>query len=974
MAFLAPEERERLLALLLRDGILYASENQTVRSRDGKSARWMLDSLSFSLRAEGAELAGRALLGLLGRFEGRQIATYGITAIPLLASCVSLAAGRLNGLLVRKERKPYGSSKKIEGRIDPREPTILIDDSVASGTNVFEGIAALEEAGIWVEGVVCLVRFGYYGGVARLQERGYHVESVFDIYSDVMEAMPDEENLIRNPTKLLPRLAWAEEALPEGLAPPAAARQAIESWLASGRVPRPPLALDRGYDSEGGLWVSLRDRQEIYHRPAREGFWHFPDDGADAGPFAEAPPGAPRDLVLAAAKTSAALPAGAAGLEQLQRCAIAVTFFSRLEEVRPGRLDNDVYGIVVRSRERPGKMGGALPRMPGIASAWREFEHARRRNAGLLSFEPYELFRHRVEKVVEAGAEWQQSGVPRPALPPPIEDAARVAPICRHARQVVLATLGLAADLVAEPPIGELELPGLDTLFLSVYLGGHLRGCMGSKITSLAADLPNLAALAVKDSRFPDYAAASAADVAVTLAFLHQPLTLGDFSPGEVMERIRLGEQALMVYQGDRLGLLLPSAASSLALDAESFALEVIDKAGITRPPYIWRRFECSAWCADGGAPRRLVGALPRAGATIGAEELAGLQLRFLLRLVREDGGAYFFYRPHKDRLSTGLDLPRRAHLAWVLARAARLLPGPEVAAVAERVRAALAALVAEGEGEAWLAAEGERPAIAESAFLLLALCEAERPTAEETRLAERLAATLWSKIGAHGRIATHRDETAEDEPFQDFFPGQALLALAGAAFRGFAPAQRDQLAVAFRFYRHRFRHRRHFGQISWMAQAFAVWSRLLGWREATDFVADLAELALEHQHEDGSFSSPLQPEGPGYTSALFLEALAVAHALARDHGEAEAASRLGPALARGIEFLGRLTLRPEHASLLPNPAWAIGGLRHSELRDEVRIDFVQHALSVLLETFEGQQAPPARRAAGEPSHREAQT
>lgn len=957
MASFAPEERERLLALLLRDGILYASDQQTVRSRDGKNARWMLDSLSFSLRSEGAELAGRALLGLLDRFEGRQVATYGITAIPLLSACISLSAGRLNGLLVRKEVKPYGSSKKIEGQIDFREPTILIDDSIASGTNVLAGIAALEEAGLWVEGVICLVRFGYYGGHALLEERGYHVEAVFDIYSDVMERMPDEDRVIRNPTKVLPPIAWAAAALPEGLAPPAAARLAIAAVLENGELPRPPRSLDRGYDSAGGLWVSLRDRREIYDRPAREGFWHFPDDGEDRGAFAIAPAGAERDLLIAAAQVAAALPPGRQGLEVLERCAIAVTFFARLEEVRPGGLDNDVYGIVVRSRERPGKMGGALPRMPGIASAWREFEHARRRNGGLLSFEPYDLFRHRLEKVVEPGVSWQRSGVPAPPLPPAIEDTDVVGPLCEYAREVVLARLGFGAEPVPPPT----EVPELDTLFVSVYFGGRLRGCMGSKMTSPTSDLAHLAELAARDARFPDHPARSAAEVAVTVAFLHQPLTLGDFSAGEVMERIRLGEQALMVYQGERLGLLLPSAASSLSLDAEGFALEVIDKAGITRPPYTWRRFECSAFLADGGEPRRLHGALPRVAAPLETEDLAELQLRFLLRLVREDGSAYFFYRPHKDRLSPGLDLPRRAHLAWVLSRAARLLPGPEVLAAAGRVRDGLAALVEEGEGEAWLGLAGERPSIAEVAFLLLALCEVERPSAEETRLAQRLAATLEGRIGVHGRIDTHRDGMAGEEPYQDFFPGQALLALAGATARGFASTGRERLALAFRFYRHRFRHRQHFGQVSWMAQAFAAWSRLLGWREAAEFVAEIAALALDHQHDDGSFSSPLQPEGPGYTSALFLEAVTVAAALARDRSEAEAARRLDEALRRGIAFLGRLTLQPEHAPLLPNPQWAIGGVRHSELRDEVRLDFVQHSLSVLLETLESAAAANAR-------------
>ena len=40
-------------------------------------------------------------------------------------------------------------------------------------------------------------------------------------------------------------------------------------------------------------------------------------------------------------------------------------------------------------------MGGALPRMPGIVNEWAQFQHARIKNAKLISFEPYEIFRSR---------------------------------------------------------------------------------------------------------------------------------------------------------------------------------------------------------------------------------------------------------------------------------------------------------------------------------------------------------------------------------------------------------------------------------------------------------------------------------------------------------------------------------------------------------------------------------------------------
>ncbi|MCA1591648.1 MAG: hypothetical protein LC754_03160 [Acidobacteria bacterium] len=101
-------ERAELLQMLRAQGILHRSETQPVLSRDGSSARWMLNSLAVTLAPRGAELAGRCLLELLHRFDGRQLATYGLTGVPILQSCVLQSGGRYRGLLVRKERKKHG--------------------------------------------------------------------------------------------------------------------------------------------------------------------------------------------------------------------------------------------------------------------------------------------------------------------------------------------------------------------------------------------------------------------------------------------------------------------------------------------------------------------------------------------------------------------------------------------------------------------------------------------------------------------------------------------------------------------------------------------------------------------------------------------------------------------------------------------------------------------------------------------------
>ena len=148
------EDRAALLDLLCRDGIYWSTPTQPIVTHDGSAARWMLDSLRVSLTPRGAELAARCLMERLARFDAVQIATYGLTAIPLLQACVMRSEGRYRGLIIRKEKKGHGSLKLIEGPIDRDQPIVLIDDSISSGLSIMRGLEIAEAAGLRVLGGV----------------------------------------------------------------------------------------------------------------------------------------------------------------------------------------------------------------------------------------------------------------------------------------------------------------------------------------------------------------------------------------------------------------------------------------------------------------------------------------------------------------------------------------------------------------------------------------------------------------------------------------------------------------------------------------------------------------------------------------------------------------------------------------------------------------------------------------------------
>jgi orotate phosphoribosyltransferase len=954
-------QRTELLDMLQRRGILYRSETQPVLSRDGTSARWMLDSLSVTLSPRGAELAGKCMLELLKRFDGRQLATYGLTGVPILQSCV-LQDNRYRGLLVRKERKRHGSCKLIEGEVDPSQPVIVIDDSVSSGTCMTEATERLEAAGLRVEGGICLVRFGWQNGYALMQQRGYHMEAVYDIWDDFIAHMDDEDKPLANPSKWFPKFEWHTESAPEHLHPAQLARVVISEYLSSGKLLRPPQHLDKRYDSAGGVWVSIRSRQNIHRRHARGGFWHFPGETSR---------GAADDLVMASLSTAATLPSGDEGLTILDQSAFAVTFFNALEKCTPGQLDNDRYGIVVRSLERRERMGGALPRMPGIVNEWAQFQHARIKNAKLVSFEPYELFRHDVVKAIEPEATWQPTGVPAPAKLPWHKNPKVCGPLAARARDLVLAHLFGKSEAL-EPLPDDLLPKNVDSLYVTVYIDGHLRGCMGLAVRKLDDDLRRIAAAALDDHRFDPAKPVDADSVAVTVSVLFDPLQIGYAPPEEVVNYYRHGDQTLMAYQGNQVGLLLPFVASFWNYDAASFAKAVLQKAGISDTPYNWCRFDSTTWFAGNEGVWATVGgfASPQKNLPPIGELIANhgkLHLRYLLKHLRDDGTFDSAYQPLQNRLLEYVDVARLAHGAWVLARAHRLIGGDDVMIAARRVIDWLLDKAVHDGEDVWL--DNPSPSVAELSFLLLALSNLPDNDPRRSHIKD-LAATLWRRIELpHGRIATHKNpDDPSPDAFQDYFPGQVLLALATTG-----DVDEERLQRSFQYYRHRFRYKRHFGQVTWLLQAFSKWWQVTGDTQFAGMVIEIADWLLGYQQDKtGAFINDHQTNTPGYTTAVYLEGIAAALSIeqVRKGGLRQHLQERGEAalpdlyfsdwsnrcqvyrdsFARGFAFLDQLIIQERDRGILPNLDFALGGLRQGLHYSEVRTDFVQHSLSAILE------------------------
>ena len=125
--------------------------------RSGRRSRYYLDKYRFETRPD--------LLGPLGERIAAAVAEHAPEAARIagpelgavtLAAAASLAGG-LPFLIVRRERKQYGTGNLLEGAFEGGEEVCLVEDVVTSGGAAVGAVEALREAGLVCRTAVCVV-------------------------------------------------------------------------------------------------------------------------------------------------------------------------------------------------------------------------------------------------------------------------------------------------------------------------------------------------------------------------------------------------------------------------------------------------------------------------------------------------------------------------------------------------------------------------------------------------------------------------------------------------------------------------------------------------------------------------------------------------------------------------------------------------------------------------------------------------
>lgn len=96
---------------------------------------------------------------------------------------------------VRSGAKDHGRQNRIEGRLEPGQKVVVVEDLISTGGSVIEVVDALREAGAEVLGIVSIFTYGMKKGLKRLEEA--HVRNVSLSNFDVLVQVAAGEGYIR---------------------------------------------------------------------------------------------------------------------------------------------------------------------------------------------------------------------------------------------------------------------------------------------------------------------------------------------------------------------------------------------------------------------------------------------------------------------------------------------------------------------------------------------------------------------------------------------------------------------------------------------------------------------------------------------------------------------------------------------------------------------------------------------------------
>ncbi len=143
--------------------------------RSGRKSNYYLDKYLFETQpdilVELGQLFAERVNENVDRIAGAELGAVALAAITAIACQKPF-------VIIRNQKKDYGTSKLLEGTLKPGERVLIVEDVLTTGGQVLEAAKTLEQAGAKIDRIVAVID-RMEGARQNIESAGYVFEALF---------------------------------------------------------------------------------------------------------------------------------------------------------------------------------------------------------------------------------------------------------------------------------------------------------------------------------------------------------------------------------------------------------------------------------------------------------------------------------------------------------------------------------------------------------------------------------------------------------------------------------------------------------------------------------------------------------------------------------------------------------------------------------------------------------------------------
>ncbi|PTD93448.1 orotate phosphoribosyltransferase [archaeon SCG-AAA382B04] len=166
------QRKQKLKEILKKTGALKFGE---FKLSSGKKSDYYIDIKKASTFPEFIKLIGKEISEKLE--DADRLAGVALGGIPLVVSASIYS--KKPYIMIRKQKKEYGTKERIEGEFNPNDDVVMIEDVTTTGNSLLNAIKIIREQNVEIKKSIVVVDRGE-GAKELLKKHGVELIPIFE--------------------------------------------------------------------------------------------------------------------------------------------------------------------------------------------------------------------------------------------------------------------------------------------------------------------------------------------------------------------------------------------------------------------------------------------------------------------------------------------------------------------------------------------------------------------------------------------------------------------------------------------------------------------------------------------------------------------------------------------------------------------------------------------------------------------------